>query len=393
MQYYAKNSFPLATLLISLLTHFNVYAEEGFRAHYSPAGLLTGEAALVLNSRPGFFGTVTGSFINTDQINGKDGGNAGNQSIYINSFPSIANLFKNATGSNTFNVGQTITQSQSQVNLIGGYITSDTYWGGKLISAINIPYATVSRQVTASVDANQIAQLQAFAIANPGLTANVNATIRALNSSVASIAANKSGNAEGLGDTQFTGAWFHYDGNHTKYIASLNVTAPTGSFSENNPVNIGFGYFTVLPAVSIIHQENNWTFAGRGAYGYNTINHNTSYQSGDFVAFELFGAYRLTQWANFGLNIIQLNQLSADTFSGPVTSISTIQNPGGSALLLGTSVPIDDGQRTSFTAISPFMVFPISTLNSLVTLQYTFMPNAKDSIHAYTFQARLTTRF
>lgn len=393
MQHPIKPLLRLVTLLISLLTHFNVYAEEGFRTHYSPAGLLTGETALVLNRHPGFFGTVTGSFINTDQINDKDGSNAGNQSIYVNSFPTIANLFKNATGSNTFNVGQTITQSQSQVNLIGGYIASDTYWGGKLISAVNIPYATVSRQVTASADANQIAQLQAYAVANPGLAANVNATIRALNSSVASMAANKSGNAEGLGDTQFTGAWYHYNGVDTKYIASLNVTAPTGYFSEYNPVNIGFGYFTVLPAVTVIYQKNNWTLAGRGAYGYNTINHNTSYKSGDFVVFELLAAYQLTEWANLGLNMIQLNQLSADTFSGPVTSISTIQNPGGSAFLLGTSVPIDDGQRTSFTAISPFMVIPIPALNSLVTLQYTFMPNARDSIHANFFQARLTTRF
>lgn len=388
-----KLFLSLGLFVFSLFISFKTFAGEGFRTHYSPAGALTGEAAVVLNDRPGFFGIMTGSFINTDQLNDKEGNNAANQSVYIKSFPSIATLFQNATGSNTLNIGQTLTQSQSQVNLIGGYVSLDSYWGGKLIGAVNIPYANVSRQVTATVDPNQIAQLQAYAVANPGIAANVNNTIRALTSQAASLAASKSGNAEGLGDIQLTGAWSHFNGVNTKYVASFSVTTPTGTFNENYPVNIGFGYYTFLPAMAVIYQEKEWTLAGRASYGYNTTNNSTSYKSGDFLAVELLGAYRMAAWANIGVNVIQFNQLTADSFSGAVTSISTTQSPGGLASLLGTSVPIDDGQKTTFTAISPFVVFPLPSVNSLLTFQYTFMPVAKDSIHANFMQARLTTRF
>ena len=385
--------FRLVIGIISLCSIFNATAEEGFRTHYSPTGLITGETAIVLNDRPGFFGTITGSLINIDQINDANGNNAANQSIYVNTSPTISALYQNATGSNTLNVNQTFSQTQRQANFIGGYITEENYWGGKFIGAVSIPYVSMRREVSASVDSTQISLLQAYANANPASAPAVNQMISSFKSQAAGVAASKSANTEGIGDINLIGAWSYFDGKNTKYVTGLTIIAPTGAFDQNVPVNVGFGYFTFLPSLAAFYQENNWTFAGRASYGYNTSNSNTSYKSGDFVAFELFGSYRVPGLANFGLNLTQLNQVTGDTYNGPITATSTTQNPGGTSALLGTTVPIDGGQQTSFTALTPSVVFPLPSIGGVLTLQYTLMPLARDSIHANFMQARWTTHF
>ena len=379
--------------LISLFTIFNAAAEEGFRTHYSPTGLITGETAIILEDRPGFFGTISGSLISIDQINDANGNNAANQSLYVNSPPAFSTLYQNATGSNTLNVNQTFSQTQRQVNFIGGYVTSENYWGGKFVGAVSVPYVTISRQVSATVDPTQISQLQAYASANPASAPTINQMISSFKSQAASVAASKSGNTQGFGDTNLIGTWSYFNGHNTKYLAGLTIIAPTGSFDQNSPVNVGFGYFTFLPSMAAFYQENNWTFAGRASYGYNTSNSNTSYKSGDFVAFELFGSYKVLGLANFGLNITQLNQITADTYTGPVTTTSTTQNPGGTSALLGTTAPIDGGQQTSYTALTPSVVVPFPSIGGVLTLQYTWMPLAKDSLHANFMQARFTKHF
>jgi hypothetical protein len=385
--------FRLVIGIISLCTIFNATAEEGFRTHYSPTGLITGETAIILKDRPGFFGTISGSLISIDQINDANGNNAANQSIYVNTSPTISTLYQNATGSNTLNVNQTFSQTQRQVNFIGGYITEENYWGGKFIGAVSVPYAVMSREVTANVDATQISQLQAYAIKNPASAPTINQMISSYKAQAASVASSKSGTTEGIGDTNLIGAWSYFDGKNTKYVTGLTIIAPTGAFDQNAPVNVGFGYFTFLPSLAAFYQENNWTFAGRASYGYNTSNSNTSYKSGDFVAFELFGSYRVPGLANFGLNLTQFSQVTADTYTGPVNTMSTTQNPGGTSALLGTTVPIDGGQQTSFIALTPSVVFPLPSIGGVLTLQYTLMPLARDSIHANFMQARWTTHF
>jgi hypothetical protein len=385
--------FRLVIGIISLYTIFNATAEEGFRTHYSPTGLITGETAIVLNDRPGFFGTISGSLINIDQINDANGNNAANQSIYVNTSPTISALYQNATGSKTLNVNQTFSQTQRQVNFIGGYTTEENYWGGKFIGAVSVPYTAIRREVSATVDATQISQLQAYAINNPASAPTINQMISSYKAQAASVASSKSATTEGVGDTNLIGTWSYFNGHNTKYLVGLTIIVPTGSFDQNSPVNVGFGYFTFLPSMATFYQENNWTFAGRASFGYNTSNSNTSYKSGDFVAFELFSSYRVPGFANFGLNLTQFSQITADTYTGPVTTTSTTQNPGGTSALLGTTAPIDGGQQTSFTALTPSVVIPFPTIGGVLTLQYTLMPLAKDSIHANFMQARWTTHF
>ena len=225
--------FRLVIGIISLCTIFNATAEEGFRTHYSPTGLITGETAIVLNDRPGFFGTITGSLINIDQINDANGNNAANQSIYVNTSPTISALYQNATGSKTLNVNQTFSQTQKQVNFIGGYITQENYWGGKFIGAVSVPYTAISREVTATVDATQISQLQAYAIKNPASAPTINQMISSYKAQAASVASSKSATTEGIGDTNLIGAWSYFDGKNTKYVTGLTIIAPTGAFDQN----------------------------------------------------------------------------------------------------------------------------------------------------------------
>ena len=369
-----KNLLKSACALSVLTLSLNALASEGFRTHYSPGGTLTGETTISQEDRPGYFASVFFTSLNVDQINGADGNGTGANAvitggIFNSGGPLTGNgpTFNALTGTTNILLNQSVAQAQTQANILAGYVTQDSYLGGKLIAAVNIPVATITRTVTASLDSTQYNQLAAA----PTLRAAIGVLGNQL-------AASKSGTAGGLGDIEITGAWSKYNGTNMKYIAGVTVVAPTGDFDANAPVNVGYGYYTIRPSVAAIYHENTWSFGGRATYGYNTTNNNTSYQSGNFAAFELSGAYKLPN-VSLGLNLTQFIQVTDDTFSGATQSITTVASPGGLAAQAGTSSPIDGGQRTKYLTLTPFVAIPIRESGSLITMSYTMMPSASDS--------------
>ncbi|MEI7531011.1 MAG: transporter [Betaproteobacteria bacterium] len=378
-----KNLLKSACALSVLTLSLNALASEGFRTHYSPGGTLTGETTISQEDRPGYFASVFFTSLNVDQINGADGNGTGANAVItsgvLSTTPvpalggaSTSQVFNALTGTTNILLNQSVAQAQTQANILAGYVTQDSYLGGKLIAAVNIPVATISRTVTASLDSTQYSQMSS--------TAAGRAVLAGLVTAGNSLAAAKSGTAGGLGDIEITGAWSKYNGTNMKYIAGVTVVAPTGAFDANAPVNVGFGYYTIRPSVAAIYHENTWSFGGRATYGYNTTNNNTSYQSGNFAAFELSGAYKLPN-VSLGLNLTQFIQVTDDTFSGATQSITTVASPGGLAAQAGTSSPIDGGQRTKYLTLTPFVAIPIRESGSLITMSYTMMPSASDSQH------------
>ncbi len=371
-----KNLLKSACALSVLTLSLNALASEGFKAHYTPASL-SGETTISQEDRPGFFGSFYVTGFNVSQVSDTNGNNGpvvnvtpAQLAAYVPAYSSYFNALGTSAGGlpplTSAAVTETVTQSQSQANLIAGYITSEKYMGGNLIAAINIPLITSTRSVTASVDSATLAKA-----ASQGTTAVIVGTANA-------VAAARSGSAGGLGDIELTGAWSRFNGTNMKYIAGLTLVAPTGSFDPNMPVNLGYGYYTIKPSVAAIYHEKSWSFGGRASYGYNTVNSSSNYQSGNYVAFELSGAYKLPH-VSVGLNVTQFNQISDDSYSGNLNAIGLAGNSATTSLN-GVNVPIDGGQRTSYTAISPFVAIPLRESGSLITLSYLTTPNASDSM-------------
>jgi hypothetical protein len=359
-----KSGLSLSILAMSL----NAIASESFKYHYSPAGTLTGESTLTIEDRSGFFGSLTGSVANVQDAYDAGGNSATNFNV-IGGVPG-------ASPSNPLGVAGTFQQSVNQAVLTGGYVTHDKFLGGKLIGAITVPIMQSTRTVTEQLDGATEAKLKAQygPIIGAGAIAKYNAQLAALGAS-------KSGSAGGLGDIETTVAWSYLAKPNLKYLAGVTVTAPTGVYDANNGNNLGLNYWTIKPSVAALYDFGNFALGGRGTYGYNTTNNDTNYKSGNFVAFELTGGYRIPGVANIGLNLTQFNQIEDDSYSGAVQSIQTDRAPGGLAVQNGTSVPIDGGQRSRFTAMSPFIAFPIPAAGAVFTLQYTRMFTAADSLY------------
>ena len=317
-------------------------AGEGYKLRQSPVGVFGGEMAAGAEN-PGFFGTASLSQVRVSKFVGDNGNSVKPAAIppYKLS-PALPYAVTFPEGTLDFH------QDQTQLNLVGGYLTETTYADGRLAFVVNLPLIKQSRSFTVTQPvgtvlptptAPPLAPAQLVAINGGALQYN-----NAVQAGVAAKNAAASVDASGLGDAELSMVWIRHQ-DRLKVAAGVSLFVPTGNYdlardTAKGP-NPGFGnFYTLRPGVAVAYSLNpqqttsDWdagvTVGGRLSFGINSVNKDTQYRSGNFVYAEAGIVKVVGNWA-IGANLTGTQQVSDD--SGPGTVLGRYQNYGAGPFL------------------------------------------------------------
>lgn len=371
----SPRQFVLSTLpwVALLACNLNVQAAETYKFRQAPVGAFGGEIAAPADN-PGFFGTASLAQVQITQINDANGNALTPPPIApVQLSPALPYKVNFPAGS------LSIKQDQTQLNLVGGYLTESTYGDGRLAFAINVPFIQQKRTYLVTQPAGVLtpaATTPPLSAAVVGqLTAGTAAANAQVQARIAAASASQNLETSGVGDAELSTVWIRH-ADRLKIAAGVSLFAPTGSYDKNRGPNPGFGnFYTLRPGVAVTYNLNpkqsdeSWdagvTIAGRVSYGINTRNKDTDYRSGNFLYAE-GGVVKVTgNWA-YGLNLLTMKQISDDT---------------------GTGVP-DGGNRFKTHGVGPFVAFKLPGKDAGFNLQYSESFGGRNAIAIKGLQLR-----
>ena len=333
-----KAAIALALAAIGL----QASAGEGYKLRQSSVGVFGGEMAAGADN-PGFFGTASLSQIRISKFVDDNGNSVKPPAIppYKLS-PALPYAVTFPEGTIDFN------QDQTQLNLVGGYLTEATYADGRLAFVANLPLIKQSRSFTATQPVGTVVPTPTSPPLLPAQLAGINGGALQYNTAVqAGVAAKNAAasvDASGLGDAELSMVWIRHQ-DRLKVAAGVSLFVPTGNYdlardAAKGP-NPGFGnFYTLRPGVAVTYSLNpqqttsDWdagvTVGGRLSFGINSVNKDTQYRSGNFVYAEAGIVKVVGNWA-LGLNLSGTQQVSDD--SGPGTVLGRYQNYGAGPFL------------------------------------------------------------
>jgi len=315
-------------------------AGEGYKLRQSAVGLFGGEIAAAADN-PGFFGTAALTTVSIYKVVDDAGNN-----IVV---PGRAVPLPTGTptrgavpdGTYTLNVAPgsiAFDQDQTQLNLLGGYMTESSYAGGRFAFAVNVPLIKQSRsfvpvQVLGTVSPTPNAALPAAV--RGAISAVATAVNNQVQAGVAAQAASQNVDVSGVGDTELSAVWIRHQ-DRLKVVAGMSLYLPTGKYDKARGPNPGFGnFYTLRPGVAVSyslnpgHKNEAWdagvTIAGRVSVGFNTTNKDTDYRSGNFVYLEGGIVKVMGNWA-VGANLLTIQQITDDSGSAAPAGGSRYQN-------------------------------------------------------------------
>lgn len=373
-------SFKAVSCLALIVVGVNASASEGSRMRQAPVGAFGGEIAAPADN-PGLFGTASLTYLNIYNVvdgngdpialtakvvplpTGTPTGGAVPNGTYALSVPA---------GSIDFN------QKQTQLNLVGGYLTEGLYGGGHVAFAINVPLIKQSRSFVAVQPAGAVAPTPVAALpaalrgAIAAVAAAVNTQVQA---GVAAAAASQNAEVSGLGDTELSVVWVRHQ-DRLKVAAGVSLFVPTGAYDKTRGPNPGFGdFYTLRPGVAVtyalapLHANSGWdagvTLAARLSYGINTTNKDTDYRSGNFLYGELGVVKVMGDWA-VGSNLLVTQQVTDDTGVGAPT----------------------DGNRYRSYGFGPFLSYKLPGKDAGFNLQYSDNFGGRNAIVVKSLQLR-----
>jgi len=368
--------FVLATLpWVSLLAcSLNAQAAESYKLRQPPIGAFGGEIAASAD-KPGFFGTASLTQLQIYKIADASGNDVAPPPIApIQLNPALPYAVAFPKGSLAFN------QDQTQINLVGGYLTESTYGNGHVAFAINVPFIQQKRSYVVTQPAGTLTPAATTPPLSAAIVGQLNAGTAAANSQVqARVGATNTAQSietSGLGDAELSSVWVRHE-DRLKVAAGVSLFVPTGSFDKNRGPNPGFGnFYTVRPGVAATynlnpkHSDASWdagvTIAGRVSYGFNTRNKDTDYKSGNFIYAE-GGVVKVSgDWA-YGVNVFTTQQISDDTGVGA---------PAG-------------GNRYKTNGVGPFVSYKLPGKDAGINLQYSDNFGGRNAIVVKSLQMRL----
>lgn len=369
-QHLVLATLPGACLLACSLT---AQAAEGYKLRQSPVGAFGGEIAAPADN-PGFFGTASLTQLQIYKLADADGNNVAPAAIApIQLNPALPYKVAFPTGSLAFN------QDQTQLNVLGGYLTEGTYGNGHVAFAINVPFIQQKRTFIVTQPAGTLTPAATVPPLSPAIVGQLTAGTAQANAQVQAkiLAAGASQNVEtsGLGDTELSTVWIRH-ADRLKVAAGVSLFVPTGSYDKNRGPNPGFGnFYTLRPGVAVTynlnpkHSDEAWdagvTIAGRVSYGINSRNKDTDYRSGNFIYSE-GGIVKVNgEWA-YGVNVFAIQQISDDT---------------GSGATLG-------GNRYKTNGVGPFVSFKLPGKDAGFNLQYSDNFGGRNAIAVKSLQLR-----
>lgn len=351
-------------------------AAEGFKVRFPLSGTLGGEIAATADIS-GVYGSVVVTQINIDKVT-DEAGNPRSQTLagtFATPAP-IAGVTRTATYSATVN--STLKQTQTNANLILGYISEGTYGGGRFTVVFNLPYTLrLDRQLTLSGTTPTLSTL-APALLSPPLPAGTAAAAQAAaqtgfntayQAQLAAQSTAASGVVDGLGDAELTAGWIYRQDN-LRMSAGVTVALPTGEYDSTKQVNVGFGNFvTIRPAVGVAMTPTpDLTLGMRASLGFNDRNRDNGVRSGNFGALDLAAAWR-TPVGVVGPHVMVVRQFTDDQ--------------GGT---LGANRFRATGAGAFFTSLIP-------SLNVAVNLSYMKMMTARNALSGDFIQIRASKAF
>jgi hypothetical protein len=363
-------SLPWVCLLACGL---NAQAAESYKLRQAPVGAFGGEIAASADN-PGFFGTASLTQLQIYKIADANGNNVAPAAIApIQLNPALPYKVTFPTGSLAFN------QDQTQLNLVGGYLTEGKYGDGHVAFAINVPFIQQKRTFVVTQPAGTLTPAATTPPLSAAIVGQLNAGAAQANAlvqaKVLAAGANQNLETSGVGDTELSTVWIrHVD--RLKVAAGVSLFVPTGSYDKNRGPNPGFGnFYTLRPGVAVTynlnpkHSDESWdsgvTIAGRVSYGLNTRNKDTDYKSGNFIYSEGGIVKVRGDWA-YGVNVFAIQQISDDT---------------GSGATLG-------GNRYKTNGVGPFVSFKLPGKDAGFNLQYSDNFGGRNAIVAKSLQLR-----
>ncbi len=309
-----------------------VHSAEGFRLRHPPVGLFGPEIAGRVDT-PGFFGTASLTQARVSEVVGNSGATLA-LPARVAALPTAAatgGLVPNGTYALQVPAGRVdLTQSQTQLNLVGGWVTQPDYAGGSFALRINVPFIRQSRSFVASQAPGTVAPTPSAQLPAQ-VRGAVNAVAAAANAQLQSalIASGSMHNTDvsGLGDVELSAAWVRRM-ERLRVAANLSLHLPTGKYDRARGPNPGFGDFHTLQsgvaltyALADAADSPRWaqgiSLAGRASYGVNSTNRDTDYRTGNFIALEGAAVKVMGPWA-IGANLLSVQQGSDDRAAGVV---------------------------------------------------------------------------
>ena len=372
-----------ALSLACLASAVSAYSSENFRMRQSPIGAFGGEIAAPADN-PGFFGTAAISVLDIASIVDSNG--------FDITTPTTAKLTTAPLAGYTLNApGKQISfhQTQTQANLVGGYLTENTYADGRIALVVNVPLITMSRSFSGDLATGSLRTPTGItlpaAYTLPGTTVNptylANAGARA---QWANTIAAQNGDVSGVGDTELSAVWIRHQ-DRLKVAAGISLFVPTGAYDKARGPNPGFGnFYTLRPGVAVTynlnpnHKDESWdagvTVAGRVSYGMNSTNKDTDYRSGNFIYTEVGVVKVAGDWA-FGANLLSTQQVTDDT--SPVVGTSCLGSVDAA------------GCRYKTYGVGPFVAYKLPGKDAGFNLQYNENFGGRNAVVVKSLQLRL----
>lgn len=370
-----------ALCLVFLSSSVGSFAGENFRLRQSPIGAFGGEIAAPADN-PGLFGTA--ALTTLDIANVVDGNG------FDITTPITAKLTAPLAGYTLNAPGNKIDfhQTQTQVNLVGGYLTETSYAQGRIAFVVNVPLISISRSFSGALGTGSLTTPTginlpaAYTLPGSGLNPTNLANAAASAQWAASVAA-QNVDVSGLGDTELSAVWIRHQ-DRLKVAAGVSLFVPTGVYDKKRGPNPGFGnFYTLRPGVAVTynlnpnHLDDAWdagvTVAGRISYGINSTNSDTDYRSGDFIYTEV-GVVKVTgHWA-FGANLLATQQVTDDT--GPVVGTSCLGSVDAA------------GCRYKTYGAGPFLAYKLPGKDAGFNLQYNTNFGGSNAVVVKSWQMR-----
>lgn len=376
------NRFPLkaaytAALLATLGA--DALAADGWKVRFPLSGTLGGEIVAPIGAG-GLYGQVSVTQIELDKLAGPDGNDF--QATKSGTLPVPLASINPALGTRGASFSGVVTagfkQSQTQVNSVIGYLSTEKYNGGQLSVAVNIPYISMTRTVSYSGAAPTLGAISPALGASGLLPAQVNGiqaqTQSTFNSQVypgllAAASARDSGSPSGIGDMEVTGAWVYSDP-VMKVIAGATLALPTAQYDKNSSLNLGYGnFYTLRPGLAVSYNTSDaLTLGARTSVALNTRNTDNNVKSGNFYALDMAAAYK-TGVGVIGPHLMFVNQFEDDD--------------GGNY----------GPNRFSATGAGVFYTTKIAAIDAGLNISYMQMFEARNALSGNFFQIRLTKAF
>lgn len=364
---HATQARAAAALTLLALAAGAVHAAEGFAPRYNLAGSLGGEM-FAPPEQSGWGVGVAYTRVDVEKLTGGDGhdlkittpaGSVPLPGAPASLYPSYAANSVTLLGGGSFDI----------YNLALGYVTADTYEGGRLAFLVNVPLGrkTQSFRFRTTVPAlswpsDTVPDATTRTAVEQQFAANY---LGALNAQTGA----ETGTEEGLGDVELQAGWM-LNTAQWRVLAGVSLVTPTGTYDAAAGPDIGTGnFYTLRPAVQVAWLPTpDWSIAGKLTMGFNTRNDDNELRSGNWAGLEAALGY-MTPVGPVGLHAVHVQQVQADS-----------QNPYGAA-------------RYRSTSLGAFYTTRVPGIDAVLTLQSMQMLDSRYAKHGSIYQLRMIKLF